>query len=370
VFDPESFVREITPQVLEAVKGERVVAAVSGGVDSTTAAILMYKILGVKVVPVMIDTGFLRKGEADKVKSMLEGILPLKVVDKSKEFIGGLEGLSDAEEKRKKFREMFYDTISQVVKENGATFLVQGTIAADWVETQGGIKTQHNVLVQLGIDTQSKWGFKLIEPLADLYKDEVRALARYLGLPKEISERQPFPGPGLLVRVVGKLTREKLEIEREANDVVEEELKPYGYSQYFSAIFESDGKLDDEISREVGRKVFVYNARATGVKGDVRSYGKIASIYGDMDYDEIRKVTSVITKYDVTHVMWKIAEKESGHYTVAIRAVVTEDFMTADFAKVDKSTLEKIANKILKIDQVKEVVYDVTSKPPATIELE
>ncbi len=370
MFDPESFMREITPQVREAVKGERVVAAVSGGVDSTTAAVLMYKILGANVIPVMIDTGFLRKGEAEKVRSMLRGILPLEIIDKSEDFVRGLEGLSDAEEKRKKFRDMFYDTISQVVKEKGATFLVQGTIAADWVETQGGIKTQHNVLVQLGIDTQRKWGFKLIEPLADLYKDEVRALARYLGLPKEISERQPFPGPGLLVRVVGELTKEKLEIEREANEIVEEALRPYGYSQYFSAIFESEGEPDEAISKEVGRKVFIYKAKATGVKGDVRSYGRIASIEGDMDYEEIRRVVSSITKYDVTHVMWKIAEKGEGRYTVAIRAVVTEDFMTADFAKVERSVLEKIGSEILKIKQVKEVVYDVTSKPPATIELE
>jgi GMP synthase (glutamine-hydrolysing) len=371
VFNPESFIEEVKPQILKEVREEKILAAISGGVDSTTAAVLMYKILGKQLLPIMIDTGFLRKDEARKVKDMLKDILPLQIVDKSEEFISALEGISDAEEKRKKFRDLFYSTLSTIAKENGIRYLVQGTIAADWVETQGGIKTQHNVLVQLGIDTEKTWGFKVIEPLADLYKDEVRALARYLGLPKEISERQPFPGPGLLIRVVGKLTREKLEIEREVNDIIESELKDLGFSQYFSVIIDSQKSLDDLISSEVNVPVYVYNTRATGVKGDVRSYGKIASIPLIDDYEKVREIVQKITKYDVTHVGMIINDRKDGKYSIGIRAVLTQDFMTADFAKIELSKLQTIAEKIMRINkEIKEVFYDVTSKPPATIEYE
>jgi len=368
-FNPEKFIHEIEPQLKDIVDG-KAVAAVSGGVDSTTAAALSYKILGDRVVPVMIDTGFLRENEAQKVKEMLKNIMPLQVVDVSEEFISALEGLSDAEEKRKKFRQLFYDTLSRIVKENNAKYLIQGTIAADWVETQGGIKTQHNVLVQLGIDTEKEWGFKVVEPLADLYKDEVRALSKYLGLPKEIYARQPFPGPGLLVRVVGKLTREKLEIVRKATEVVERNLATLNLSQYFSVIFESDGYYDEKLSSETGCKVKVYNTLATGVKGDVRAYGNIASVDCKKDYEGLREITEKLAAYNITHVLVKVKDvNPNGQYTIGIRAVTTQDFMTADFAKIDWNLLEKIANE-LNYEKIREVVYDVTTKPPATIEFE
>ncbi|ARM76222.1 ATP-binding protein [Acidianus manzaensis] len=370
MFNPSEFIKEIEPQLIK-FKDEKILAAISGGVDSTTAAVLMYKILGKNVIPVMIDTGFLRKNEANIVKNSLKDIIPIKIIDKSKEFISNLEGLEDAEEKRKKFRDLFYNTLSELIKEYKITYLVQGTIAADWIETQGGIKTQHNVLVQLGIDTEKTWGFKVIEPLADLYKNEVREVARYLGLPKEISERQPFPGPGLLVRIIGRVTKEKLEIEREANSIVEKYLDGKGYSQYFSAILESNKILDQTISADLGEKVFTYKNKATGVKGDVRSFGKIASIDSNCDYDKLRETVQKITKYDITHVLLKLKEKDQDlPYSIAIRAVITEDFMTADFAKIDKGILNKIADEIMDIPKVKEVLYDITSKPPATIEFE
>lgn len=368
-FNPQDFIKEIEPQLKEIVDG-KAIAAVSGGVDSTTAAVLSYKILGNRVIPVMIDTGFLREREAERVKEMLKDIMPLQIIDVKEEFISAIEGLSDAEEKRKKFRKLFYDTLSKVVKEYGAKYLIQGTIAADWVETQGGIKTQHNVLVQLGIDTEREWGFKVVEPLADLYKDEVRALARYLGLPKEIYARQPFPGPGLLVRVVGKLTREKLELVRTATDVIEKNLSNLNLSQYFAVIFESDGVYDPKLSSEVGCNVKIYNSLATGVKGDVRAYGHIASIDCNKDYEALREVMEKLTSYDITHVVVKVKDIYSnGIYTIGIRAVTTQDFMTADFAKLDFELLRKIGNE-LRFEKIREVVYDVTTKPPATIEFE
>ena len=367
MFDPRSFIEEISPQLREKVGNERVLAAVSGGVDSVTAAVLASKILGNRIIPVLVDTGFLRKNEAEMVKNYLKDFLPnLIIVDRKENFISELEGLSDAEEKRKKFRELFYSTIASLMEEFNTTYLMQGTIAADWVETQGGIKTQHNVLVQIGIDTQKQWGFKLIEPLADLYKNEVRELARYLKLPKEISERQPFPGPGLLVRVLGKVTREKLEIEREANYIVEKYLYNLNYSQYFAVTFESSGEM-----REIeGIRAYLYNVKATGVKGDVRAYGSVAKIACN-SIDNVKQLVDTLVKYDITHVLCSVKERDTGDYSIAVRAVTTEDFMTADYARISQDILNKISDEILeKIPKIKEVLYDVTSKPPATIEFE
>jgi GMP synthase (glutamine-hydrolysing) len=372
LFDPVKFIEEVKPQLEQIVDG-KTIAAVSGGVDSTTAAALAYRILGDKVIPVMIDTGFLREREAEKVKLMVGNLMPLQVVDVSENFISELEGMSDAEEKRKKFRQIFYNTLSELVKKYNAKYLIQGTIAADWVETQGGIKTQHNVLVQLGIDTERTWGFKIVEPLADLYKNEVRDLARYLGLPKEIYNRQPFPGPGLLVRVVGKVTREKLELVRKATKVVEKYLDSMDYSQYFAVIFESASSYEPEMSKGVGCDVYTYTSKATGVKGDVRAYGRIAKVEcNNKDYEKLRRVMEKITSYDITHVTVKVGEGyPEGKYTIGIRAVLTQDFMTAEFAKIDWELLEKIASEISSLSKnIKEVVYDITTKPPATIEFE
>ncbi|MFP3204368.1 MAG: ATP-binding protein [Metallosphaera yellowstonensis] len=369
MFSPEAFIREMEPQIRQIVGQEKVVAAVSGGVDSTTAAALMYKVLGDRVVPVMIDTGFLRERESARVQEMLRDLMPLRVEDRSEEFIGSLEGLSDAEEKRKKFRDLFYTTISSILKREGAKFLVQGTIAADWVETQGGIKTQHNVLVQLGINTESLWGFTVVEPLADLYKNEVRELARYLGLPEEISERQPFPGPGLLVRVVGRVSREKLLVCRRANEIVERMLRPLRPSQYFAAVFEKQGDVEEGLSRSLGDRIFVYMNRATGVKGDVRSYGRMASFSFARDYVVAREMAKKITSGDFTRALMRVAEGQ-GKYTIAVRSVQTEDFMTADITEIDPKLLAEVAKLLMNIDGVGEVVYDVTTKPPATIEFE
>ena len=372
LFDPIKFIEEVRPQLEQIVDG-KAIAAVSGGVDSTTAAALAYRLLGDKVIPVMIDTGFLRENEAERVKKMVERVMPLQIVDVSEKFISELEGMSDAEEKRKKFRELFYNTLSQIAKKYDAKYLIQGTIAADWVETQGGIKTQHNVLVQLGIDTEKLWGFKVVEPLADLYKNEVRELASFLGLPEEIYKRQPFPGPGLLVRTVGRVTREKLKIVRKATSIVEKNLEREDYSQYFAVVFESDSTFDQELSRIAKCDVYTYSAKATGVKGDVRAYGRIAKVEcNTRDYEKLRRVMEKVTSSDVTHVVVKVKDGfEDGKYTIAIRAVLTQDFMTADFAKIDWDLLEKIADEIINnVENVREIVYDVTTKPPATIEFE
>ncbi|UXD21123.1 GMP synthase [Ignicoccus pacificus DSM 13166] len=369
-FDPQKFIEKKIEEIKKLVGNEKVLAAVSGGVDSTTAAALTFKALGPEQIKVIfIDTGFMREGEPQWVKEILKDVMPVEIVDVKEEFYKRLMGLSDAEEKRKVFRELFYNVVSREAKKWGATWLVQGTTAPDWIETTGGIKTQHNVLEQLGINVREKWGFKLLEPLVELYKDEVRAVARALGLPEEIASRQPFPGPGLLVRVVGKVTMEKLEVVRKATKIAEEGLKELKPSQYFAAVWEDE--LGEKIMEEP--EVYLYKGvRATGVKGDLRAYGPIALVK-NVEWNKVYDVWKDVIhrNNEVTHVVSELVEEGEGKYTVSIRAVVTENFMTADVLRVGKDKLEEIANEIIKnVPHVKRVVYDVTPKPPATIEYE
>jgi GMP synthase (glutamine-hydrolysing) len=253
---------------------------------------------------------------------------------------------------------------------------VQGTIAPDWIETRGGIKTQHNVLEQLGIDTVSTYGFRLIEPLRELYKDQVREVARFLGIPRSLIERQPFPGPGLSVRAVGKLSREKLELVRWATRIVEDRLGNMGLSQWFAAAWEDEATYREDMSRLLRNHgnldVELFNTRATGVKGDSRAYGNIAQVRGEVrNWDSVYLLHDPLTtKYEVTHVIYELGRGGRGNYFVSIRAVVTEDFMTADVARIGKDILMEIAIELLKNDLVSAVGFDITPKPPATIEFE
>jgi GMP synthase (glutamine-hydrolysing) len=309
-FDPREFVERAVEEIRRTVGDARAVAACSGGVDSTVAAVLARRALGDRLVAVYINDGFRREGEPEWAVSMLQRLgLNVLLVDARREFLEAVRGLRDAEEKRKAFRHTFYSVLGRVAREVGARYLVQGTIAADVVETVRGVKTQHNVLVQLGLDPRT-YGFEVVEPLRELYKPQVRELARFLGLPPEISERMPFPGPGLLVRVVGEVTEEKLEIVRKATRIVEEEFAGLGAFQAFAAVLEG---------------------RATGTVGGERRYG----------------------------------------YMVAVRAVRSEDALTAEPLEAPFELLRRVAERITReVPGVVRVLYEVTGKPPATIEYE
>ncbi|WP_048056940.1 GMP synthase (glutamine-hydrolyzing) [Vulcanisaeta moutnovskia] len=352
-------------------------AAISGGVDSTTAAILTRRIIGDRLRAVFIDTGFMRLNEPEHIKEILRAVLPLEIINASDRFYREMLGLSDAEEKRTRFREVFYTVLSEIAKEYDCDWLVQGTIAPDWIETRGGIKTQHNVLEQVGIDTASKYGFKLIEPLKDLYKDQVRELAKSLGVPSEIVNRQPFPGPGLSIRAVGELTLEKLDVARRATDIVERRLGNMGLSQWFAATWEYDTVPSSELSRVVNGlgdlHVELFSIRATGVKGDARSYGHVALVRGyPVNWDVIYELHKYLaTTSDVTHVIYELMGRGVGKYFVSIRAIVTDDFMTADVPRLSREILMDVAEEILSNDnRISSVGFDVTPKPPATIEYE
>ncbi len=300
----ELFIPEAIEEIKQVVGDRRAIIALSGGVDSSVCATLAYRALGENLYPVYVDTGLMRKGETERIQQVFN-YMPLTVVDARTRFIDALKGVGDPEEKRKIAGELFIRVFEEEATLKRVDFLVQGTIYPDIIESEGQIKSHHNVG-----GLPSEVAFRgVVEPLKYLYKDEVRDVARALGLPPEISERMPFPGPGLAVRIIGEVTEEKLDVVREANAIVEQEILRFKPWQTFAALLE----------------------KGTGVKGDVRIHGWI----------------------------------------IAVRAVESRDGMTADVLELSYDVLRKIASRITsEIPDVARVVYDITPKPPATIEFE
>ncbi|MDI6826719.1 MAG: ATP-binding protein [Candidatus Aenigmarchaeota archaeon] len=385
----QEFVDKQVEEIKHVVGSEKALIAVSGGVDSTTCAVLTHKAMGNRLQCVFIDTGFMRLSEPERVKAFFdENKLPFKIIDARKRFMDSLKGLEDAEEKRKVFRQTFYEVLSESAKADGCKFLVQGTIAPDWIETKGGIKTQHNVLSQVGINPVEKYGFNVIEPLVNLYKDQVREVAAFLGIRTDVSQRQPFPGPGLLVRVIGEINQEKLDLEKRATKIVEENLVG---SQYFAAIIDDEEEeckhniielTSDFFGIEPNQvKVKVLKNRVTGVKGDLRAYKRIALVTIRLDSKLFKPTIEKLVQLQVdiisnnpgfTRVAYNITKKSrKERYIILTRSVKTRDYMTAKVTEIPWDKLEKTAGNIMKeCKKVSEVYYDVTPKPPATVEYE
>jgi GMP synthase (glutamine-hydrolysing) len=397
-FDPKSFVEAEIENIRKNIGRERALVAVSGGVDSTTCAVLTHKAIGENLVCVILDDAFMREKEPEHVAETLSKPplnVPTKVVDVRERFMKSMKGLRDAEEKRKMFRETFYQVLGETAKKEGCSFLVQGTIRADIVETVGGVKTQHNVLEQMGINPMERYGFRIIEPLKTLYKEQVRMVARYLGLPPEFSERQPFPGPGLSVRVVGEIRPDKLETLKKAATIVERGLEQYKPSQYFAVILDNEEIREQSLtvrvqeasarflnvpSRNVGVKVF--RDKATGVEGGKRRYGYVVGVKAQTANKQVHQASvqhlislqrRIITENPmVTRVFYAVKDLgEKKEYVVGVRAVETKDFLTAKVFETPWVALNNIAETIIaKCPNVAAVYYDVTPKPPATIEME
>ena len=305
MFDSASYI-EKKKEELKPLRGKAVVAA-SGGVDSTVCAFLAHTVLD-DVTVVFIDDGLMRESEPEAVKKVFEeGGLDVVIVRAQEEFFTNLKGKLDPEEKRKAFRDTFYTVLGRVLKELKAQYLIQGTIAADIKETKGGIKTQHNVLEQIGLNPE-EYGLKIVEPLKDIYKHEVREVGKELGLSEELWNRIPFPGPGLMCRVIGEVTPERVSVVRKATAIVEEELLQLNPFQVLAVLF-SD--------------------RATGVVDEQRVFGSI----------------------------------------IGIRCVESQDALTALATEIPWDMLRKVADRIVKeVPGVIKVLYDVTPKPPSTIE--
>ncbi len=373
MWDPRAFIEEKIEEIRKIVKGKALVA-VSGGVDSTTSAIIAYRALGELLKPVFIDTGFMRPSEPRRVPEIIGKMMPLKVIDGKNRFYRALKGLEDAEEKRIAFRKVFYEILLELIESYECSYLIQGTIAPDVIETLGGIKTQHNVLDFY--DEVSRKGIKVVEPLRELYKDQVRTIAEYLGLPKEIVYRQPFPGPGLLIRCIGEFALEKLDVVRRATMIVEEELAETGASQYFAAATINSAERRSDLERSLGEQVGIYEVngvRVTGVKGDVRAYGKMVVVENEVGAERWQSLLKIIQlDGNISRIVVKISGSlNTGGYIVLIRAVDTEDYMTARVHNLEKSKLLSIAKRIEEeVPGATCICYDITPKPPATIEYE
>jgi GMP synthase (glutamine-hydrolysing) len=257
--DAKTFIEEKTGEIAGIVGDGSAINALSGGVDSSAVTMLGHKALGDRLKTIFVDNGIMRHGESKRVVLLFKELgVPVEVVDAKEQFFDALKGLTDPEEKREAITRVFYKEIfGELVKKSGAKYLLQGTNYTDVEETVAGIKRQHNILEQLGIDTQKQYGYKVIEPLVQLRKSGVREVARALGLPEELCNRPPFPGPALAARVIGEVTPERIEIVREATRIVEEELSNTGAFQYLAILHQDkvtgirQGKRDYGLQIEV-----------------------------------------------------------------------------------------------------------------------
>jgi GMP synthase (glutamine-hydrolysing) len=397
-FDAEKFVETAVLDMKKSIGDEKALVAVSGGVDSTTCAVLTHKAIGERLACVILDDAFMRQGEPEHVASTLSKPpfkVPMKIVNVRERFLKAMNGLRDAEEKRKMFRETFYQVLGETAKNEECRVLVQGTIRADIMETVAGVKTQHNVLEQMGINPMERFGFKVVEPLLPLLKEQVRMVARHLGLPAEFSERQPFPGPGLSLRVVGEIRPDKLDTVKKATTIVEHELSKYKPGQYFAVVMDNEeapqqtktlhiqetvARLLNVPSRNVSVRAFA--DKATGVEGGKRLYGDVVGVEvqtldGKLHQTSLQNIislqTAIVTEnLGVTRVFYAVKNvaKKKPH-VIGIRAVQTKDFLTATVSDIPWAALGKAAEDIIEqCPTVSTVYYDVTPKPPATIEME
>lgn len=283
--------------------------ALSGGVDSAVVTVLAHRALGRQLKTIFVDNALMREGEPQFVVKTFQDLgIPVELVDARRQFLRALKGLTDPEEKRQAITDTFYRGVfGKAVKRARATFLLHGTILTDIEETVAGIKRQHNILAQLGINPQQAYGYKVLEPLATLRKDGVRRVAALLGLPASVTRRIPFPGPALATRIVGEVTPARLDIVRQATAIVEAELRRTGAFQYLAVLL---------------------NDRATGIRHGRREFGQI----------------------------------------IVVRCIDSTDARQATVRELPWPTLRRLSRRITAIPGVNRCVYDLTPKPPATVE--
>jgi GMP synthase (glutamine-hydrolysing) len=306
----DRFINEKVKEIRDAVGGGMAINALSGGVDSSTVTMLGHRALGKRLKTLFIENGLMRGGESEQVVGFFRKLdVTVEVVDARKEFFAALKGITEPEEKREAITQTFYRNIfGRIVKESGAKYLLQGTILTDVDETVAGIKRQHNVFEQLGIDPQEAFGYRIIEPLIQLRKDGVRKTGKALGLPSDLFERIPFPGPALAARVIGKVTPERIETVRKATVVVERLLEGTGAFQYLAILHED---------------------RVTGMHDGERDFGQ----------------------------------------QIEVRCWESVDARIATPTRLSFEILEKLASEIIReVSGIVSVTYNISPKPPSTIE--
>ena len=307
--DYKKFIEEQIAAIKKTVGKEKAINALSGGVDSSVVTVLGHRAIGEQLKTVFVDNSLMRKDEPQRVVKTFAGVgIKVELVDARKEFLSALAGLTDPEEKRQAITDTFYSKVfGRLVKKSGAKFLLHGTILTDIEETVAGIKRQHNILTQMGIDTKKAYGYSVVEPLETLRKDDVREVGKLLGLPREIYQRIPFPGPALAARIVGEVTEGKLETVRQATAIVEEELAESSAFQYLAVLL---------------------NDYATGIRNNKREFGQI----------------------------------------IVVRCIESIDARTASVTRLPWEKLNRICERITAIKGVNRCLYDLTPKPPATVE--
>ncbi len=308
--DAERFIAEKVAEIKEAVGKGTAINALSGGVDSSTVTMLGHRALGRQLKTVFIENGLMREGESDRVVSLFQKLgVTVEVIDARDEFFTALAGITDPEEKREAITQTFYRNVfGRIVKQSKAKCLLQGTILTDIDETVAGIKRQHNVFAQLGIDPQEAFGYRILEPLVQLRKDGVRRVGKALGLPSELFDRIPFPGPALSARVIGEVTRERVATVRRATTVVERLLKGTKAFQYMAILHED---------------------RVTGMRDGKRDFG----------------------------------------YQIEVRCWDSVDARTATPTRLSFEILDSLAREIIRdVPGVVSVTYNIAPKPPSTIE--
>jgi GMP synthase (glutamine-hydrolysing) len=298
-------IAEIKRQVGKAIA----INALSGGVDSSVVTVLAHRAIGRHLETIFVDSALMREGEPQRVvKTFARMGIPVELIDARKQFLRALKGLTDPEDKRNAITATFYkDVFAKAAKRSRATFLLHGTILTDIEETVAGIKRQHNILAQIGIDPKKAYGYKVLEPLATLRKDDVRKVAKLLGLPAAITQRIPFPGPALSARIVGEVTEERLATVRAATEIVEEELADSGAFQYLAVLL---------------------NDCATGIRHGRREFGQI----------------------------------------IVVRCIDSLDARTATVRELPWKKLHRITQRTTALPNVNRCLYDLTPKPPATVE--
>lgn len=310
LLDPVEFIARKSEALAAAVRDGVAVNALSGGVDSSVVTVLGHKALGSKLKTYFIDNGIMRKNEPTQIAEQFRSLgIPIEIIDARGPFFAALKGLTDPEEKREAITQTFYKNVfGSLVQKSGARFLLQGTIFTDVEETIAGVKRQHNILAQLGIDTVEQFGYEVIEPLIELRKPGVRKVGEALGLPREIYNRPPFPGPALAARVIGEVTPERVALVREATAIVEEELAGSGAFQYLAILHED---------------------RVTGIRNGKRDYGN----------------------------------------QIEVRCWESTDAKTATPSRLNFDILQRMAERMTaEIPGVVSVTYNITSKPTSTIE--
>jgi len=308
--NPDAFIEEQVEEIKSVVGSGLAINALSGGVDSSTVTLLGHRALGDRLKTCFIENGIMREGEPERIVSLFQAMgIPVEIVDAKQQFFDALKGLTDPEEKREAITQTFYKTVfGTLVKESGANYLLQGTNFTDVEETVAGVKRQHNILEQLGIDTQAAFGYTVIEPVIRLRKPAVRVVGQALGLPEELYSRPPFPGPALAARVIGEVTSARVDVVRKATAIVEAELQNTDAFQYLAILHED---------------------KVTGMREGKRDYGM----------------------------------------QVEVRCWESTDAQTGTPTRLPYETLERLADRITtEVPGVVSVTYNITKKPPSTIE--